>query len=59
MPPWLPCWCGGLAENPDRPAPRQTRAEVEKLLRGLKLDEQMKSFGQWDDWVAGKRGVSQ
>jgi len=49
----------GLAESPDRPARRQTRADVERLLRGTKLDEQMKSFGQWDDWVAGKRGVSQ
>lgn len=49
----------GLAESPDRPAPRQTRAEVEKLLRDTKLDEQMKSLGQWDDWAAGKRGVSQ
>jgi Zn-dependent M28 family amino/carboxypeptidase len=48
-----------LAERPDRPAPRQTRAEVEKLLRDTKLDEQMKGSGQWDDWVAGKRGVSQ
>jgi Zn-dependent M28 family amino/carboxypeptidase len=49
----------GLAENPDRPAPRQTRTEVEDLLRSTRLDEQMKSFGQWDDWEAGKRGVSQ
>ena len=49
----------GLAENPARPAPRQTRAEVEKLLRDSKVDEQMKSIGQWDDWAAGKRGVSQ
>ncbi len=49
----------GLAESDDRPAPRQTHAEVEKLLRDTKLDEQMKNAGQWDDWVAGKRGVSQ
>jgi hypothetical protein len=48
----------GWAESPERPAPRQTRAEVEKLLRDSKLDEQMKSFGQWDDWEAGKRGVN-
>jgi hypothetical protein len=47
-----------LAENPSRPAPRQTRAEVEKLLHDSKMDDQMKSFGQWNDWVAGKRGVS-
>ena len=48
----------GLAESPARPAPRQTRAEVEKLLRASKLDEQMKSFGQWDDWAAGRRGAN-
>lgn len=48
----------GLAENPARPAKRQTRAEVEKLLRDTKLDAQMKAFGQWDDWTAGRRGVN-
>jgi carboxypeptidase Q len=46
----------GLAENPERPARRQTRAEVEKLLVDTKLDEQMKAFGQWTDFKAGKRG---
>ncbi len=48
----------GLAENPTRPAPRQTRAEVEELLRDTKLDEQMKDLGQWDDWAAGRRGAN-
>jgi hypothetical protein len=48
----------GLAENPVRPAPRQTRAEVERLLKETKLDEQMKAFGQWDDWMTGHRGVN-
>ena len=48
----------GLAENPERPASRQTRAEVEKLIDDTKLDEQMKAFGQWDDFKAGKRGWS-
>ena len=48
----------GLAESPSAPARRQTRAEVERLLRETKLDEQMKTYGQWNDWVAGKRGAS-
>jgi Zn-dependent M28 family amino/carboxypeptidase len=48
----------GLAEMPERPATRQTRAEVEDLLRTSGLDAQMKAFGQWDAWAAGKRGVS-
>lgn len=46
----------GLAESPER-VPRQSRAEVEKLLKDTKLDEQMKAFGQWDDFTAGRRGV--
>ena len=44
--------------NADARAPRQTKAEVDKLLKDTKLDEQMKGLGQWDDWVAGRRGVS-
>jgi carboxypeptidase Q len=48
----------GLAENPARPATRQTRTEVEKVLKQTKLDDQMKAFGQWDDWLDGKRGVN-
>jgi hypothetical protein len=46
-----------LAENPERPAKRQTRAEVEKLVIDTKLDQQMKAFRQWDDFTAGKRGL--
>lgn len=45
-----------LAEAPARPGKQQTRAEVEALLRATGMDAQMKAFGQWDDWVAGKRG---
>jgi len=48
----------GLAENPKR-LPRQTRSEVQKLITDTRLDEQMKPFGQWDDWQSGKRGVFQ
>lgn len=47
----------GLAENPERPTHRQTRAEVEKLVIDTKLDQQMKAFGQWDDFKAGRRGL--
>lgn len=46
-----------LAENPERPARRQTRAEVEKLVIDTKLDQQMKAFHQWDDFQAGRRGL--
>jgi carboxypeptidase Q len=47
----------GLAQRTDRPATRQTRAQVDELLKATKLDEQMKAFGQWNEWAAGKRGV--
>jgi Zn-dependent M28 family amino/carboxypeptidase len=47
-----------LADRPERLAKRQTRSEVEHLLRHTKLDLQMKAFGQWDDWKAGKRGAN-
>ena len=48
-----------LADDPERFGRRLTRAEVQKLITDTKLDVQMKAFGQWDDWVAGRRGVSQ
>ncbi len=47
----------GFAENPERFAKRQTAAEVDKLVTDTKLDVQMKAFGQWDDYKAGKRGL--
>lgn len=46
-----------FAENPERLARRQTRAEVEKLLEDTKLVDQLKVFGQWEDFKAGKRGL--
>ncbi len=45
-----------LAEAPQRPGKQQNRDEVEALLKATKMDEQMKAFGHWDDWVAKKRG---
>jgi hypothetical protein len=47
-----------LADAPQRAAARQSRAEVEQLLRATKLDEQMRAFEQWADWQAGRRGVN-
>ena len=48
----------GIAEAEGRPAKRQSRAEVEKLVIDTKLDEQLKVFGQWDDYKSGKRGFA-
>ena len=47
-----------LANSPDRLGKRQTRSEVEKLLKETQLDLQMKAGGQWDDWHTGKRGAN-
>jgi Iap family predicted aminopeptidase len=46
-----------FANSPGR-APQQTRAEVEKLLIDAHLADQLKAFGQWDEWAAGKRGLA-
>jgi hypothetical protein len=46
----------GLANHAERPARRQSKAEIDRLIIDSRLDEQMKLFGQWDDWQAGRRG---
>lgn len=48
----------GLAADNSSALTRQSRPQVDALLRATKLDEQMKAFDQWDTWTAGKRGVS-
>jgi hypothetical protein len=40
----------------DAKLPRQSRAQVEELVRTTDLGQQMKSFGQYEDWATGKRG---
>jgi len=45
-----------LADDPERFGRRLARAEVEKLITDTKMDQQMKAFGQWEDWLAGRRG---
>jgi carboxypeptidase Q len=44
-----------LADDPNRFGRRFTHAEVEKMITDTKLDAQMKTFGQWDDWTAARR----
>lgn len=46
----------GLADLPTAPAPRQSRAEVEALVRATGIDEQMRVFGLWESFVRGQRG---
>lgn len=45
-----------LADRPERPGKRLDRAEMEKLLRDTRLDDQLKFLGLWDEWVSGARG---
>jgi hypothetical protein len=35
---------------------RQSRAQVEQIFKATDLEQQMRSMGNWDDWVSGKRG---
>lgn len=45
----------GFAEVPDWPLKRQSRTEVEELLKRTRIEEQMKLFGQWKAWESGQR----
>jgi Zn-dependent M28 family amino/carboxypeptidase len=45
-----------FASRDARPGPRQPRAQIEAQIKATGFDDQMKAFGQWDDWVAGRRG---
>jgi carboxypeptidase Q len=47
-----------IANGPGRLGPRQTREEIEQLMRETKLDEQLKTFSLWDQWVKGEIGRS-
>ena len=45
-----------IADAPQRIGVRLTRDQIAQTLSETHLDEQMKGFGQWDNWVSGKRG---
>ena len=46
----------GIAERSTPIGPRQTRAEIEALLKASGLAEQMKVTGLWPLWESGERG---
>jgi hypothetical protein len=46
-----------FADGEDLPSRQKSREEVEHMLTRIKLDAQMKAFGQWEDFKAGRRGV--
>jgi carboxypeptidase Q len=48
----------GLADREERIAPRQSRAEIEELMKQTGLDREMKLEGLWKMWENGERGRS-
>jgi carboxypeptidase Q len=46
----------GIAERAEPLGPRQSRAEIEALLKSSGLVEQMKIAGLWPLWESGQRG---
>jgi hypothetical protein len=46
----------GIADRADRLGPRQSRSEVEALVKETGLDQQMKAAGFWSMWESGARG---
>jgi len=45
-----------LADDPKRLGVRQSRREVDALLKSTGLADQMKAFNLWNDYAAGRRG---
>ena len=46
----------GIAENSERLGKRQSRAEIEELLKRTGLVEKMTQLGYWEPWQNGTRG---
>ncbi len=46
----------GIADRVERLGPRQSRAEIEALVKETGLDQQMKAAAIWSLWESGARG---
>jgi carboxypeptidase Q len=46
----------GIADRAEPIGKRQSRAEIEELMKNTGLDQQMKTLGYWDSWQSGARG---
>jgi carboxypeptidase Q len=46
----------GIADRTEPIGKRQSRAEIESLIKETGLDQQMKTLGYWDAWQSGVRG---
>src|SRR3984885_1996849 len=49
----------GIAESVERFGPRQTRAEIETMLKESGLQQQLEMVGVWKQWQSGARGRQQ
>lgn len=49
----------GIADLPDRLGPRQSREEIDALLKRTALDKDLKALGIWPLWESGARGRQQ
>ncbi len=45
-----------LADSPERVGTRQSRAQIEQLMRDTGLDQEMKKMGFWPLWERSERG---
>ena len=45
-----------LANGPDRVGPRLNREQIERSMREIHFDEELKAMGMWEEWATGKRG---
>jgi carboxypeptidase Q len=46
----------GIADRAEPIGKRRTHAEVEQMLKQTGMDQQLKTFHMWDDFVSGARG---
>ena len=46
----------GIADRVEPIGKRQSRTEIESLMKETRLDQQLKTLGMWDDWQSGARG---
>lgn len=46
----------GIASREQRLGPRLERAEIERIMKETGFDQQLKIFGQWQQWEKGLRG---
>lgn len=48
-----------LAEREQRIGPRQSRAQIETLMKETGLEEELRNEGLWKSWESGERGRAQ